>query len=76
MIGIRNLLVEGGDILTKNLLKKNLINCFYLFKSAKNLSKQRNYILFTSLGILNKAFNSKLKFSTKLAKDTITIYKR
>tara|TARA_B100001063_G_scaffold108874_1_gene101570 strand:+ start:152 stop:1258 length:1107 start_codon:yes stop_codon:yes gene_type:complete len=76
MKGIRNLLVEGGDKFTKNLLKERLINCFYLFKSPKNLPKNKNSILFTSQGILEKVFNPKFKFTTKLAKDNITIYKR
>ena len=36
-LGTRNLLVEGGDKLTKNLIKNRLIDKFYLFKSPKNL---------------------------------------
>ena len=40
---IRNLLVEGGDKITKNFLKKDLINQFYLFKSPKQLSKNKKY---------------------------------
>ena len=75
-LGIRSLLVEGGDKLTKNLLKYRLINQFYLFKSSKNLSKRKDYLLFTSSRILNNMYNSKSLFSSKLAKDRITIYKR
>ena len=74
-LGIKNLLVEGGDKITKNLLKKRLVDQFYLFKSPKNLSNNRKYQIFTSLGILNK-YGSKSKISSKLAKDSITIYKR
>ena len=75
-LGTRNLLVEGGDKITKNLLKNRLINRFYLFKSPKNLSLMRENIPFTSFSILNKKYNNKLKIISKLAKDKITIYKR
>ena len=75
ILGIRNLLVEGGDKITKNILKKRLFNEFYLFKSPKNLSNKKKNQTFTSLSILNK-YDIKTKISSKLAKDTITIYKR
>ena len=75
-IGITNLLVEGGDNLTKNMLKKNLVNQFYLFKSIKNLSKSKKYLVFTSANLLRDNYNIKSKISSKLAKDNITIYKR
>ena len=39
-IGVRNLLVEGGDKLTKNMLDNRLIDQFYLFKSPKNIIKE------------------------------------
>ena len=39
-LGIRNLLVEGGDKITKNMLKNRLIDKFYLFKSPKNLCQK------------------------------------
>ncbi len=75
-LGIRNLLLEGGDKITKNFLKKRLINIFYVFKSPKILSKNGKHLYFTSLQIISKIFNSKLKSTSKLAKDKITIYKR
>ena len=37
--GISSIVVEGGMMLTESLLKKKLINEFYLFKSKKNLGK-------------------------------------
>ncbi len=74
-LGIRNLLVEGGDKITKNLLTKRLFNQFYLFKSPKSLIKDKDNLIFTSMGVLNK-YKYKFKVSTKLAKDNITIYKR
>ena len=75
-LGIRNLLVEGGDNLTRNMLKKNLVNQFYLFKSIKNLSKSKKHLVFTSADILRGSYFIKSKISSKLAKDNITIYKR
>jgi diaminohydroxyphosphoribosylaminopyrimidine deaminase / 5-amino-6-(5-phosphoribosylamino)uracil reductase len=74
ILGIRNLLVEGGDKITKNLLKKRLINQFYLFKSSRNVPSNKKNQIFTSLSILDK-YGSKSKFRSKLAKDSITIYK-
>ena len=75
-LGYRNLLIEGGDKITKNLLTNRLINKFYLFSSPKKLSKVINHQSFSSLKLLNKKNIFKSKISSKLAKDTITIYKR
>ena len=75
-LGTRNLLVEGGDKITKNLIKNRLIDKFYLFKSPKNLPTSRKHQIFTSLNILNSRYKKKHKISSKLAKDNITIYKR
>ena len=36
-IGIGSIIIEGGKILTKSVLKEKLINEFYLFKSKKKL---------------------------------------
>ena len=76
LLGIRNLLVEGGDKITKNMLKDKLVNQFYLFRSPKNLSTTKEHINFTSGNILNKNYKIKSKISSKLAKDNITIYTR
>ena len=75
-LGTRNLLVEGGDKITKNLLKNRLIDKFYLFKSPKKLLISRKYQIFTSFSILNSMYKKKSKISSKLVKDNITIYKR
>ena len=75
-LGARNLLVEGGDILTKNLIKNRLIDQFYLFKSSKKLSTSKKHQIFTSFNTLNSKYKKKYKISSKLAKDNITIYKR
>ena len=73
---VRHLLIEGGDKITKNLIKSKLIDIFYLFQSPKILSKNNEYQSFTSLKILNKNYKKKYKFASKLAKDNITIYKK
>ena len=75
-LGIRNLLVEGGDKITNDFLENKLFNQFYLFKSPINLSKKTNYLGFTSLKTLSKNYNKKTKVSFKLVRDKITIYKR
>ena len=68
MKGIKNLLVEGGDKLTKSFLQKRMFNEFYMFKSSKNLLKENKYVNFTSLDILNTKYN-KYKTNFKLATD-------
>ena len=75
-LGHRNLLVEGGDKITKNLIKNRLFDKFYLFKSPKKLFIDRKHQIFTSSSILNNGYKKKSKISSKLVKDNITIYKR
>ncbi len=75
-LGTRNLLVEGGDKITKNLIENRLIDKFYLFKSPKKLSTKRKHQIFTSFNMLNSKYKKRLKISSKLVKDDITIYKR
>ena len=75
-LGVRNLLIEGGDKITKNLINSKLIDIFYLFQSPKILPKGKENKSFTSLKILNKNYRKRFRFASKLAKDDITIYKR
>tara|TARA_Y100000591_G_C21658144_1_gene606398 strand:- start:25 stop:903 length:879 start_codon:yes stop_codon:yes gene_type:complete len=75
-LGTRNLLVEGGDKITKNLIKNKLFNKFYLLKSSKKLVTSRKHQIFTSFSVLNNKYKKKFKISSKLVKDNITIYKR
>ena len=75
-LGIRNLLVEGGDKITKNMLENRLINQFYMFQSLKNLPKTKKQITFTSNDILKRNYKILSTISSKLVKDKITIYKR
>jgi diaminohydroxyphosphoribosylaminopyrimidine deaminase/5-amino-6-(5-phosphoribosylamino)uracil reductase len=75
-LGVRNLLIEGGDKITKNLIKNKLIDIFYLFESSKVLTKGKIIQFFTSYKILGKKYKKKYRFASNLAKDKITIYKR
>ena len=76
VLGTRNLLIEGGDKITKNLIKDRLIDTFYLFQSPKILKKSKINQGFTSIKILNAKYKKVSKIVSKLAKDNITIYKR
>ena len=76
VLGVRNLLVEGGDKITKNFLKKKLVDTFYLFQSPKILRKDKKNQGFTSFKILDNEYIKASKITSKLAKDNITIYKR
>ena len=75
-LGTRNLLVEGGDKITKNLIKNRLIDRFYLFQSNKKLPTTTKKIIFTSFSILNTKYKKITKMRSKLVNDNITIYKR
>jgi len=75
-IGCRNLLVEGGNDLSKHIINKKLFNQFYLFKSSKNLSKLAPYKDFNSFKDLSQNYKSKFKIKNKLSKDLITLYKK
>ena len=75
-VGIRNILVEGGDNLSCNFLKNKLFNEFYLFKSPKSLSKSIAYKDFNCFKYLSQNYKNKKKINTLLGKDSITLYKR
>ena len=75
-IGCRNLLVEGGDILSGSFLEDKIFNQFYLFKSKKILNKSTSYTGFNNIRFLIQNYKTKSKINTKLGKDTITLYKR
>ena len=75
-LGCRNLLVEGGNDLSKSFIKKKLFNQFYLFKSKKSLSKLVEYKDFNCFKDLSQKYKNKDKIDTKLGKDSITLYKK
>ena len=74
ILGCRNLLIEGGNDLSKNIIKNKLFNQFYLFKSLKNLSKLVAYKTFNCFKDLSQKYKNKNKINTQLGKDTITLY--
>ena len=75
-LGCRNLLVEGGNDLSKNILKEKLFNQFYLFKSNKKISKLVDYKEFNCFNHLSQNYKNSSTINTKLGKDLITLYKR
>ena len=74
-LGLRNVLVEGGNELTHSFLKERLFNQFYLFKSKKKLSTKSDYIKFNGLKLLKERHKSKIKLKSHFGNDTITHYK-
>ena len=76
MLGCRNLLVEGGNELTKSFLKYKIFNIFYLFKSPKYLSKTTQYKEFNSFNYLSQNYKNRSKINLGLTKDLLTLYKK
>ena len=74
--GCRNLLVEGGNDLSNNILKNKLFNQFYMLKSQKNLSKLVNYKDFNGFKYLSQNYRNRTKINTNISKDLITLYKK
>ena len=75
-LGCRNLLVEGGNDLSKSIIKNKLFNQFYLFKSTKNLSKLVSHKDFNCFKDLSQIYKSKYKINTQLGKNSITLYRK
>jgi diaminohydroxyphosphoribosylaminopyrimidine deaminase/5-amino-6-(5-phosphoribosylamino)uracil reductase len=75
-LGCRNLLVEGGNDLSKSIIRKKLFNQFYLFKSPKSLSKLVSHKTFNCFKDLSHKYKSNKKINTLLGKDSITLYKK
>mgnify|MGYP006243846421 CR=1 FL=1 len=75
-LGFRNTLVEGGDLLTTNLLKDKIFNEFYLFKSQKKLPTNSDFVKFNGLNVLNKKYPFRQNLNSSYGKDTITHYNK
>ena len=75
-LGCRNILIEGGNDLTKNLLINKLFNQFYLFKSSKKISRLVEHKVFNSFKILKKNYKNKFKINASFNNNTITLYKK
>ena len=74
-MGCRNILIEGGNDLTKSFIYKKLFNQFYLFKSSKKFSKLADYKEFDGFNILDKNFKKRIKINSNFGNNTITLYK-
>ena len=74
-LGCRNVLVEGGDELTKNFTSNKIFNKFFLFKCSKDLEKSFEFKEFSGLKIVKKNYKKRLKINSNFGKDTITLYK-
>ena len=75
-LGCRNLLVEGGNDLSKSIIRNKLFNQFYLFKSPKKLSKLGAHKDFNFFKDLSQKYKRRKKVNTELGKDLITLYKK
>ena len=71
----RNILIEGGNELTKSFLNKKFFNQFYLFKSQIKLSKLTEFKEFNGFNFLKRNYNKKSKVNSNFGKDTITLYR-
>ena len=75
ILGCRNLLVEGGNNLSKYIINNKLFNEFYLFRSPKKLSKLVAYKDFNCFKDLSQKYKTKKNINTQLGKDSITLYR-
>ena len=74
-LGLRNILIEGGNDLTNYLLKKKLFNKFYLYKSSKMLPKLDDYKTFNGLKILKHKYKNRVRLKSNFGKDTVILHK-
>ena len=73
-LGIHNIIVECGKILTNNILKDKLFNEFYLFKSSKKILNKSTLDVQNVNKKLNIIFKRKKKINTYLDKDSLLYY--
>ena len=73
-LGIHYVLVECGQALINEMIVKNLINEFYLFKSNKNLNYKDKINVINIKKNLNKKFKNKNYVNTYLDKDKLIHY--
>ena len=75
-LGCRNLLVEGGKILTNSFLTNNLFNEFYLFKSPFKFGVNGKLNTARELRQLNFIYKNMIKLNTFTDRDIIKIYSK
>ena len=73
-LGMHNVLVECGRILTNNILKEKLFNEFYLFKSSKKLINREAINVKNITKNLSITFKDKKSVNTYLDKDSLLHY--
>tara|TARA_B100001758_G_scaffold197841_1_gene175934 strand:- start:1408 stop:2511 length:1104 start_codon:yes stop_codon:yes gene_type:complete len=73
-LGISTIIVEGGKLLTRTLLKNKLINEFYLFKSNKILKKLGKNNIFNFKKEINHFFKKKENIKTFLNGEELIRY--
>tara|TARA_Y100000590_G_scaffold251802_1_gene282751 strand:- start:3456 stop:4556 length:1101 start_codon:yes stop_codon:yes gene_type:complete len=71
---IGSIIIEGGKLLTENLIKNKLINEFYLFKSNQKLGKLGNNKINSIENKLSIIFKNKKKIETFLDDNQLTKY--
>ena len=74
--GCRNLLVEGGKLLTSSFLKHKLFNQFYLFKSPNKLGKNAKLNISSQLNQLSFKYKKKFKLNAFTGKDIVYLYSK
>ena len=73
-LGCRNLLVEGGKILTNNFLKNNLFNQFFLFQSNNKLGNNAELNVSRQLHQLTFKYKTKSKLNSFTGSDRVYLY--
>tara|TARA_B100001063_G_C16733066_1_gene540401 strand:+ start:21 stop:1127 length:1107 start_codon:yes stop_codon:yes gene_type:complete len=74
-LGLRNILIEGGNDLTNYLLKNRVFNQFYLFKSSKKIPKVNDYKVFNGLKTLKHNYKNRIKLKSNFGKDTVILHR-
>ena len=74
-LGLRNILVETGNSLSKSFIKDKLFNIFYLLKSPNNIPLSEDSKIFKNYAYLKKKYKYKYKVSSKGNKDQIMLFK-
>ena len=75
-LGCRNLLVEGGKLLSDSFFKHNLFNKFYLFKSPIKLASNGKLNISTQLHQLSYIYKNKSKLNSFTGNDVIYLYSK
>jgi len=75
-LGCRNLLVEGGKILTNSFLKLNIFNQFYLFQSSNKFGKTAKLNVYSEINQLSCKYKKKSKLNSFTGDDIIYLYSK